>query len=110
MSNQSYEVAAAALLGAIQNIRDAVLANGWQTQTIMTVLGEMLAVSPVVQAYIELPASERDEFLAEIFDAAIGNESTALVNQVGPLQGQALEDVSDALKGAFLAYVNRRAG
>ena len=106
--SDDYSDGATILVSAVAKIRDTINANGWNTQTITTILAEMLSVSSVVHAFMSLPEDQRDEFYAAVFDAAIGNEQTALVNSVGPLGPDTLEAVSDALKEGFLAYMNQK--
>jgi len=107
LDNPEYKDEATAIVNAVNNIRDAIMTNGMGTQTVMLILGELMGLATVVNSFNTLPKDQRDEFFAEVWDAAIGNEPAALVNQVGFISGDALEAVSDGLKGAVLAYFNK---
>ena len=74
---------------------------------IMVILSKLMGMTQVATFLSDLPESERDDFFAEVFDAAIGNEPNALVNKVGMFEGDFLESISDGMKGAALAYFNK---
>jgi len=103
-----YKEEAAKLTASAQAIKKAAETYGVKsTMFTMAVLGELMKTTQVAGKFLELPTSERDEFLAEVWDESIGTEPNALVNQVGFLSGDALEAVSDGLKAGALGYFNR---
>jgi hypothetical protein len=103
----SYEAEAAQLAQSAKRIKDIIEEQGWGTMTVTTILGELLNAAQIASFFKDLPSDQRDEFFAQIFDEAIGSEPHALVNQVGFLEGEALEAVSDGIKAGALAYFNR---
>ncbi len=103
-----YQDEAQAIVNAVDAIRDTIVENGMGTVSIMLILGELMNLATVVNQFNVLPADQRDEFFAEVWDAAIGNEPNALVGKIGVFQGVYLEAMSDGLKGAALAHFNSK--
>jgi hypothetical protein len=108
LDNPEYQDEAQAIVVSVGNIVDAIKVHGMGTVSIMLILGELMNLSTVVNEFNTLPADQRDEFFAEVWDAAIGNEETALVTQVGIFSGEYLEAMSDGLKGAALSHFNSK--
>ena len=88
LDNPEYQAEATAIVVSVGKVVDTIKTNGMGTVSIMLILGELMA-------------------LAEVWDAAIGNEPTALVGQVGFFEGDSLEAMSDGLKAGALAYFNK---
>ena len=107
LDNPQYKDEAQAIVVAVGNIKDTIMQNGMGTVSVMKILGELMNLATVVNSFQTLPADQRDEFFAEVWDAAIGNEPDALVNQIGFLEGEFLESVSDGMKAAALSYFNK---
>lgn len=107
MPTENYDAQAQALVNATQNIIAAIKEHGQGTVLMMVLFTELIKVTQVTGDFMSLPQTERDEFLGAIWDAGIGNESNALVTKVGIFQGEVLEQLSDAMKTAALAYFNR---
>lgn len=107
LDNPAYKAEAEAIVSAVGKIKDAIEANGFGTITIMLILGELMNLAATVTTFNAMPHDQRDEFFAEIWDAAIGNEPNALVTKVGIFEGEFLEAMSDGLKGGALAYFNK---
>lgn len=101
------EAQAAAIVSAVKAIIDSVRTQGLGTMTIMTILRELMAMTEIVNFLRELEEDERNIFLSEVFDQAIGTEPHALVTQMGPLGGEGLEKFSDGLKELFIAFINK---
>lgn len=96
------------LVESVGDIKKAVETHGWGTATIMTILGELMEAGQVA-AYVQaLPQDQRDDFGAEVWDQSLGNEPHALVHQVGFIGPEALEQLTDGMKAAFLSYFNAR--
>ena len=107
LDNPEYQAEATAIVVSVGKVVDTIKTNGMGTVSIMLILGELMALATVVNNFNTLPADQRDEFFAEVWDAAIGNEPTALVGQVGFFEGDSLEAMSDGLKAGALAYFNK---
>ena len=103
-----YDQEAAKLIASLKAIVEAVKKHGAGTATVMAILVELMNATTLVNFLKDLPADQRDEFAAALWDQSIGTEENALVNKVGFLQGEALEQVSDGLKAAFVAYQNAK--
>jgi hypothetical protein len=99
---------AAAIVKTVGKIKEALATHGFGSVSLMMILGEMMQLTTVVNKFNTLPSSERDEFFLAVWDEAIGNEEHALVGQVGMFKGDSLEMMSDGLKGAALAYFNKK--
>lgn len=108
IDNPQYRDEADAIVQAVGNIKDAIATHGMGTVSVMMILGELMNLATVVNSFQTLPAAERDEFFGEVWDAAIGNEPNALVTKAAFFQGEALEQISDGMKAAALAYFNSR--
>ena len=107
LDNPEYKDEAEAIVVAVGKIAGTIKTNGMGTVSVMMILGELMNLASVVTSFNTLPADQRDEFFAEVWDAAIGNESTALVKQVGIFEGNGLEQISDGMKAGALAYFNK---
>lgn len=107
LDNPEYKDEAEAIVVTVGNVKKVIQEQGFGTVGIMMILGELMNLTTVVNSFNTLPSDQRDEFFAEIWDAAIGNEPFALVNQVGVFSGEYLEVMSDGMKGAALAYFNK---
>ena len=107
LDNPEYKAEATAIVVAVDKIVETIKVNGMGTVSVMKILGELMNLSLVVNNFNTLPADQRDEFFAEVWDAAIGNEPTALIGQVGFFTGDALEAMSDGLKVGALSYFNQ---
>lgn len=103
-----YDDEAAKLVKSIKTIFTTIKQNGMGTTAIMTVLGELMMWAGEATSFQALPTEEKKRFFVEVFDQAIGDEEHAIVNQLGFLQGASLEQVTDALKGVFLAYMENK--
>jgi hypothetical protein len=88
----------------IASVKDFGITN---PQTIMVLLGELMRMTTVASFYLDLPADQKDDFLTQVFDASIGDEETALLKKAAFFDADALEIMSDGLKAAFLAYMNK---
>lgn len=106
---EQYEPKARQIIESIQAIKNSVESHGFGTVTVMNILSELLRTTQIAEFYLALPQEEKNKFIGEVFDAAVGNEPHALVTQVGIFSGDVLETISDALKIAAVHYVNRRA-
>lgn len=106
----THEQNAQVLINATQAIKNAVQQHGFGTITTMVLLTQLMKVTRIGSAVLELPEPERNLFYGEVWDAAIGNEPNALIGQVGIFTGDTLESMSDAMKSAALAYFNREVG
>lgn len=107
LDNPEYRDEADAIVASVGKIKAAIAAHGMGTATVMLILGELMSLATVVNGFNQLPAAERDEFFAEVWDAAIGNEPNSLLSKVGIFDGDALEQISDGMKAGALAYFNR---
>lgn len=108
IDNPEYRAQADKLVESAQKVKLAAEEHGIKsTAFTMALLGEMLTISTAVGTFAALPKDQRDEFLAEVWDAAIGNEPKALVNQIAFFDPDTTEALSDALKAGALAYFNR---
>lgn len=103
-----YDDEAGRLVQSVQKIIEAVKTHGSGTMLVMTVLSELMTWAGEAPNFSALPTEEKKKFLVEVFDQAIGSEDHALVTQLGFLSGEALEQVSDAMKGVFLAYMESK--
>lgn len=103
----AYEKEAEGLVVATGKIMDVVRTQGLGTTAVMVILGELMRATTTVNFFLDLPQDQKDDFLAQVFDAAIGTEPTALVNQVAFFDAAALEQMSDGLKAGVLAYLNK---
>lgn len=101
-----YTADAQIIVNSAQKIKEAIENESGTTLT-MVILSELLKMSQVATDFSNLPVDQRDEFFAEVFDAAIGNEPNALVQKVGFFSGDVLEQMSDAIKAGALAYFNK---
>lgn len=108
IDNPEYRDEAEAIVTSVGKIKDAIAEHGMGSVTIMLILGELMALATIVNNFNKLPASQRDEFFAEVWDAAIGNEPNSLLSKVGIFSGEALEKMSDGLKAGALAYFNSK--
>jgi hypothetical protein len=102
-----YSVHAEKIVEAAQAIKSAIEEHGFGTAAIMIILSRLMAMTEVANFIMNLPEDQRDEFFGEVWDEAIGTEPNALVNKVGIFEGETLEQISDAIKVAFVAYMNR---
>lgn len=107
LDTPEYRDEAEAIVTAIGNIKATITEHGMGTVAVMQILGELMNLSTQVNTFNSLPKDQRDEFFAEVWDAAIGSEPSALVNKVGIFEGEFLEAMSDGMKGAALAYFNK---
>jgi len=103
----SYEQQAATMVTSVKSIFDSVRTTGLGTMTIMTVLRELMAMTELVSFIRELSTDDRELFLTEVFDQAIGTEQHALITQLGPIGGEGLEKFSDGLKEVFIAFIDK---
>lgn len=101
-----YEEKATQLVTAAGEII-AIVKRGMNMGTAMALLGKMMSLGPVLTFIQELPASERDEFFAEVFDQSMGSEEHALLKELAFLDSEALETVTDGMKAGVIAYFNR---
>lgn len=107
VDNPEYREQADKIVGSAHKIITTIRENGFGTTTTMVVLSELMGLTQVSGSFMALPSDQRDEFFAEVWDAAIGNEPTALIKQVGFFSGDVLESMSDGIKAGALGYFNR---
>jgi hypothetical protein len=108
IDNPEYKAQADKLLESVRAVKKAAETYGVKsTGFTLALLAEMMKVSTVVGSFASLPKDQRDEFFAEVWDAAIGVEPNALVNQLGFLSPESTESISDAIKEAVISYFNR---
>jgi Pyruvate/2-oxoacid:ferredoxin oxidoreductase gamma subunit len=108
LDHPEYRAEADKLIVAANAIKDAAEEHGVKsTMFTMVLLGELMKTTQVAGKFISLPKSERDEFLAEVWDAGIGNEPNALVKKVAFFEGDALEKITDGLKAGALSFFNK---
>ena len=108
LDNPEYKEQADKIVATVQRIKKAIMENGFGTMTVVLLLTELMKLTQVAGSFMQLPTTERDEFFAEVFDAAIGTEPNALINKVSIFEGEALERMSDGMKAAVVAYFNRQ--
>lgn len=107
LNNPQYVAEAETLVVAVGKIKKAIKENGFGTVATMILLSEALTLAASVTTFNNLPKEQRDEFMAEVWDAAIGEEENALIKKIGMFEGEYLEVMSDGMKGAALAYFNK---
>lgn len=107
VDTSEYRDEADKIVGSANKIMTTIRENGFGTTTTMVVLSELMSLTQVSVTFMNLPENQRDEFFAEVWDAAIGNEPTAIIKQVGFFSGDALEVMSDGIKAGALGYFNR---
>jgi len=107
IDNPEYREQADKIIEGAQQIKKAVEENGFGTAATLQILSVLMGMTQVAGSFMQLPKDQRDEFFAEVFDAAIGEEPNALVKKVAIFEGEALEKMSDAIKAGALAYFNR---
>ena len=98
---------AAAIVAVVATIKEIIEKEGFGTVAVMTILGELMKLASSTTKFNGLPHDQRDEFFAEVWDFAIGDEKSALINKVGMFEGEHLEAITDGMKGAALAYFNK---
>ncbi len=108
VDNPQYKPAAAKIVGAVGNIIKAVKEHGSGTIMVMAIAAEAVKLTQVTAEFLALPKDQRDEFFGEVFDMAIGEEEEALVKKVAFFEGKSLEMMSDGMKAAFVAFMNRQ--
>jgi hypothetical protein len=104
---EDYLDEAQVIVNATHAIKSAIVEHGFGTTSVLVIMGQLMKMTQLGGDFMQLPESERDEFFAAVFDAAIGNEPNALVNKIGIFEGDVLEQMSDAVKAGALAYFNR---
>ena len=107
MVDSQYRADADKIVGSANKIMTTIRENGFGTTTTMVVLTELMSLTQVSGNFMALPENERDDFFAEVWDAAIGNEPTAIIKQVGFFEGDTLETMTDGIKAGALGYFNR---
>lgn len=105
-----YTEQAQKLTAVVKKIVDTIKTDGVGTVSMMVILGEMMKIPEILTFFKTLPQGQRDEFFAEVFDQSIGTEPNALVTKVGVFQGDVLEKMTDGIKVAVIAYLNKQAG
>lgn len=108
LDNPEMKVQTDKIIAVVQRIKKAVQENGFGTTTVVLLLTELMGLTQISGSFMQLPKSERDEFFAELFDSAIGDEPNALINKIGIFEGEALERMSDGLKAGAISYFNKQ--
>lgn len=101
-----YKPQAIVVVEVLGEIKDAVW-DGVGIQDILPVFTALQKLFPIVGFVNELPKAEYDDFIAECIDQAVGTEDHALVDDLGGLSAEQVEQISDGMKSIILVFLNR---
>ncbi len=96
------------IAGAVKTIWDTAKTGAGATVKITQIFGALIPLVSTLTTLLTLDAEGKALVFAEAFDAAIGTEPTALVNEVMIFDAEDVEDFGDGIKKIMFKVFHRQ--
>lgn len=94
--------------GAVKSIYEGARAEGGITVKITQIFGALIPLVTTLTTFLALDAEGKALVFAEAFDAAIGTEPTALVNEIMIFDAEDVEAFGDGVKKVMFRVFYRQ--